>query len=514
MEQKNKSVSILEGACLALSGCMLFVWSFVGTNSPEFVFPLFFAAGMAYTLYRDDRVEQGLDLNEKIPRYTSALNITSIFILLLMFSILPLFRTPGQAIPILTTFWTDLAITATIYYVLLALLLPFLRRHFNARTCAVLWLLPALLIVFYHAPKHHRPLLVLDLPAQLIHPLLVIWLTGTIVVLLWQILSHLWFRRSILSDAQPLNDAEALALWQQICRHAHMDKAIPVLRSPQVGTPLSIGLFSQTTCVVLPETAYTPQELELIFHHELVHIMRNDSQSKFFLAFLKALCWFNPLMWFATRKSADDLELSCDETVLLNASEEQRQRYASLLLHTAGDQRGFTTCLSASAKALRYRMRVVVAPTHRFVGGLMAGAMTLLLLTMSGYTAFSYGRGSGEALLLPKGRDNYMVEYVHDLRFSKRYKAPDSQAILDYLSELPLQGVTGRYDFTPRARSYEDGSEHLSFHITDGEQTIQLTLSDLGLEVYPQSLTSSYLLEDEIDWVYLESLLGPSDQGY
>ena len=84
----------------------------------------------------------------------------------------------------------------------------------------------------------------------------------------------------------------------------------------------------------------------------------------------------------------------------------------------------------------------------------------------------------------------------------------------DYLAELPLQSVTGRYDFTPRARSYEDSSEHLSFQITDSEQTIQLTLSALGLEVYPQNLTSSYLLEEEIDWAYLESLLGPSGQGY
>ena len=43
------------------------------------------------------------------------------------------------------------------------------------------------------------------------------------------------------------------------------------------------------------------------------------------------------------RKSADDFELSCDESVLLAQPQPVRRQYAELLLKTAGDERGFTT---------------------------------------------------------------------------------------------------------------------------------------------------------------------------
>lgn len=80
------------------------------------------------------------------------------------------------------------------------------------------------------------------------------------------------------------------------------------------------------------------------------------------------MCWFNPLMWLAMRKSADDLELSCDEIVLEGCSSTTRYQYANLLLKTAGDQRGFTTCLSTTASALRYRLKHVMSLPQNIPG--------------------------------------------------------------------------------------------------------------------------------------------------
>ncbi len=88
---------------------------------------------------------------------------------------------------------------------------------------------------------------------------------------------------------------------------------------------------------------------------------------------------FNPFLWIAMKKSAEDLELSCDEAVLVHADADTRRRYAELILKTAGDSRGFTTCLSASAASLRYRLRQVVRPGRRHSGALLAGLFFFLL---------------------------------------------------------------------------------------------------------------------------------------
>lgn len=182
-----------------------------------------------------------------------------------------------------------------------------------------------------------------------------IWLAGFIIVLTWKTIEHLIFRHRILQPAYPVTSMDILAIWDKVLAEARMEQSkFQLVMSPKVKTPLSIGLFKRTTRVVLPEKDYTTEELELILRHEIVHIAREDSWSKYFLVFCTAMCWFNPLMWIAMKKSAEDMELSCDETVLLNADQNTRKKYATLLLDNASDDCGFTTCLATSAKSMRY----------------------------------------------------------------------------------------------------------------------------------------------------------------
>ena len=81
----------------------------------------------------------------------------------------------------------------------------------------------------------------------------------------------------------------------------------------------------------------------------------------------QALGWFHPLVWLAVKKAEEDLELSCDEIVLKDADLSTRKKYAELLLSIAGDGRGYTTCLSASAKTLSYRLKATVSARERCV---------------------------------------------------------------------------------------------------------------------------------------------------
>ena len=512
MEQnKTTPRAWAETACLILLVLSFFSMMFVTPLRSAIFFPLVFAALIAYSLYRDVRVECADELEVGIPRYTPILNAGHFFFMIALVLVFSHVFWGGISWLRLASFLADLTISVSIYYLILALCLPALRRWFNARTCGVLWMLPLLLVIFYYAEGtslHRRPLFVLDIPQELLLPLLAVWLGGAALVLGWNILSHLRFRRFLLKDAVPAEDEATRTVWTQVCREAHRKDIPPVSRSANAKTPLSIGLFHPH--VVLPEKDYTQEDLALVLKHELVHIMRQDSQNKFFLAFLRALGWFNPLMWLAMRKSSDDFELSCDETVLQSADEDQRQRYAGLLLHTAGDQRGFTTCLSASASALRYRMRAVVLPSRRFVGGLLAGVLVFLLFSMSGHVALSLGRGSGEELLFPGGREACSLVSVLDQRFGKRYESADGDAILDYLSDLPLQQISGNFSFAPDSFSWEEDSQELYFQLESGEQRFSLSLTALGLQANNGPQPDSYLVDADIDWAYLESLLGPA----
>jgi hypothetical protein len=251
-------------------------------------------------------------------------------------------------------------------------------------------------------------------------------------------------------------------------------------------------------CVLLPEREYSLEELRLIFRHEIVHIGREDAWNKFLILFCTAMCWFNPLMWIAMRKSAEDLELSCDETVLLGEEQEVRRRYAGLLLQTAGDDRGFTTCLSTSARALHYRIQHVLKPTRKRTGAILVGMIAFVLLITYGHVTFAGAERTGKEVIF-QNRDlsEYIIESVryYEAGESKRYEGIDESALKESLEKLELQEIYGKYSFSGR-------EEYHYIRMYDGETTVGITFFGDIVQINRRSekryLTTQYVYSGKI----------------
>lgn len=382
-----------------------------------------------------------------------------------------------------------------LYYLLLIPALPFLRRNISARACAMLWMLPGYLyLTQMRYMRLPRPYWVIEAPFILVRILLAVWLIGFLTVLCWKILSHLTFRARILRDASPVTDQAVLAAWHREAEAARFRKPKfkPVV-SPCIRTPLSVGLFPWSIRVVLPERDYTSEELAFIFRHELIHIDRGDSGNKFFLVFCSAMCWFNPLMRMAVRRSFEDLELSCDETVLLDADDDARRRYADLLLKVAGDERGFTTCLSASASALRYRLKSVVVRKEKSSGVLAVGLVFFLLCMSCGYVALTYKESTGAEMIFRSKPPEQHV--LLNSKWDDRIFI-DETALCRYLSGLPMNPLSGNYSL--------DGEEaSLSLLFDTPEGGLEVTLSDKFIELVPlhdQADARYCYLPEGTDW--------------
>lgn len=72
--------------------------------------------------------------------------------------------------------------------------------------------------------------------------------------------------------------------------------------------------------------------LDIIIRHEQQHIRHFDYLFVLFFYFALALNWYNPLAWLAYHMAKQDIEKACDERVLLQATQEERQAYAKILL--------------------------------------------------------------------------------------------------------------------------------------------------------------------------------------
>ena len=399
----------------------------------------------------------------------------------------------------------------SLYYPVLLLVLPLLRKIMSARACAMLWLIPNYLYIIYQSYMElPRPLFVITAKGNIVWYLLGIWFAGFVAVLLWKCVEHFIFRRQILRYAVPVTDPNILAVWTATLENANFKKPkFKLVSSPNVSTPLTIGLFKRSTRVVLPEKRYAREDLELILRHELVHIGREDAWNKFFMVYCTAMCWFNPLMWVAMRKSADDVELSCDETVLLNTDEAVRKQYANLLLNTASDERGFTTCLSATANAMRYRLKNITKSGKRRSGALIVGTAFFLLCMTCGYVALAYDGDSGSQMLYQsEDLSKYSIGNVsmHEDEFHANYEILDETAFHEYLAGLTLYDLTGNY-------SYSGSDKYFNYLIDTPNGAEVFILYDDTIKVVrlhgENRNAEFYYIPGGLDWNYIDSIIVP-----
>lgn len=413
-------------------------------------------------------------------------------------------------------FVVQIVVVMTLYYGLMLLLLPVLRKHISARVCSTLWLVPTIMglalaqRVFWNETI---PRWVISIPSGWGRRLVLIWIVGTVAVLGWNTLAHLRFRREILADAKPVTEERVLRVWEQELSAADINRSYSLMYAPQVGTPMSVGMSDRTIQVLLPENSYTEEELAMIFRHELVHICRRDGENKFFLTFCKALCWFNPLMWVAMQKSADDMELSCDETVLAGANDTQRRKYADLLLSTAGEERGFTTCLSASARAMRYRLKHVMEPKKRRLGALLAGVLAFVMMMSCGTLSVAYDRKTGTDYIFEGNRDAYQVGNVwiweesgRENPRSDQYECCNMEQLMDYLAEMPMKRLAGDYDIYGKTDVVEIG-----FADSDRRILIRDRILRINFVYGANREAETYWLEEPVDMELIESCLKVKD---
>jgi hypothetical protein len=346
-----------------------------------------------------------------------------------------------------------------------------------------------------------EPVFSLHVPGKLIWFLLGIWLIGFVAVMGSKMLSHISYRKYVMQEAKLITDPEILALWEKEIEIAHIpDVPRELWKSANVSTPMTVGLFKYKMDVLLPMKEYSMEELELIFRHELVHIGREDQWNKFFMTFCTAMCWFNPFVWQAMKRCAEDLELSCDETVLIFADETKRKRYAELILKTAGDERGFTTCLSVKAEALQYRLRNILHIKKRFAGAICVGVTFFLLAMTCGYVGITYGDTNVKELIF-KDIDTSQLEYAENNEITCK----DEEALIEYLETVKISRITGDY----QTDNLERG---LRFLLSSPDKILRFHFSDkmLDLIVLDKMVNGdieyyTYYLPDGVDWEILES---------
>lgn len=211
------------------------------------------------------------------------------------------------------------------------------------------------------------------------------------------------------------------------------DRGPRLFRSPLVATPVLIGLFRPV--IYLPDRDYSEHQLQNIMLHELTHWKRHDVFIKWMAAVAVCMHWFNPLAYLARREIDRACELSCDEAVIDNFDNEEKQRYGDTLIEMAAEMKEsrfmVSTTMCEEKKTLKERLKAIMLskkPSNRT----LVLSFALLFLAIYGivFLGASTHVGTAAEAVFEKYKDEAAV--IRPQSIIKEVDAGDDTTVIFY----------------------------------------------------------------------------------
>jgi beta-lactamase regulating signal transducer with metallopeptidase domain len=284
-------------------------------------------------------------------------------------------------------------------------------------------------------------------------------------------------------------------LWQQQLRELSQryGRARPVqlLQSHHPALLVTWGVRSPKILLPLGADTWPADRIRVVLAHELAHVIRHDWLSQISAEMLRALYWFNPLVWLASRRLREESERACDDAVLEMGVD--GPVYATHLLEVAKGFSGYRRAWSpapaiASPSHLERRVRAMLnarlnrRPLTRLARVAIVIAVVGITLPIAALAQASFSTFSGSVVdpmngLLPKTvlvLTNTRTQAKYEVRSdaSGRFEfvgLPPS----DYLLEANLPGfatLRGTVSVTG-----QDVFQEIRLNVGELEETVTVT---------------------------------------
>jgi TonB family protein len=147
------------------------------------------------------------------------------------------------------------------------------------------------------------------------------------------LLGGIWRLGRTSARAERVHDERWISIADAVAKSHGLTRPIALLQTDAPDLLATWGLLRPS--VLLPSHAreWTDDRIRVVLCHELAHIRRHDWFVQIGAEVVRALLWFNPLIWLACTRLRRDSEQACDDAVL--GQHVPAREYAGLLLDLA-----------------------------------------------------------------------------------------------------------------------------------------------------------------------------------
>ncbi|HAV62599.1 MAG TPA: hypothetical protein DCY13_09565 [Verrucomicrobiales bacterium] len=211
--------------------------------------------------------------------------------------------------------------------------------------------------------------------------------------LLWQ-----YGQLARLKNVGTLPESKVQEMFDRLRIELGIDRDVRLRLNENVSTPMAIGF--RRAVVLLPRSlpeAATPAELEAVLRHELAHVQRRDDWSNLVQQLVAAALFFQPAVWWLSRRLTIEREVACDDYALAGAP--SHRDYALFLTEFAGRSRSQSWLAAPAAwssnSQLKERINMILDAkrnTSLRLARTSVGALTLATVATAAVTLLAAPR--------------------------------------------------------------------------------------------------------------------------
>lgn len=202
-----------------------------------------------------------------------------------------------------------------------------------------------MILPFLYDMLHIKVINLMTWSICLYHVLLLLWIFGSITLLLNKMKQYYFLKKKILSF--PMNtDKEISSLVNEITSVYQKKVDFKLIMIPFACSPVLIGFFKPL--IIIPKVNFTKRELSYILSHEIGHYYHHDTFIKLFIEILCCIYWWNPLIRIFKNQICKALEINIDCTITAYMKEEEKLDYLECLLKLAKVKKEIPNNLTAA----------------------------------------------------------------------------------------------------------------------------------------------------------------------
>ncbi len=167
------------------------------------------------------------------------------------------------------------------------------------------------------------------------HIVLLVWLTGASVAMV-RLLAAFFSLWHIRRTSETVTDGQLFDEFRQLCGELNLRVQPRLLRGGEQAMPMAWGVCRFFVMVPSKLSDWPKSQRRSVLLHELGHVARRDPMWQMVVEMVRALHWFNPLVWLAISRLQLQRECACDDLVINRGVTPQQYAHQLLDVVTRG----------------------------------------------------------------------------------------------------------------------------------------------------------------------------------